>query len=1061
MKICLIKVHNLASLHGAHKIDLESGPLGAAGLFAITGPTGAGKSTLLDAVCLALYDRMPRLIGARSTAIGHDQEADRLAANSVRSILRRDAASGYAEVEFLAADGLRYRSRWLVHRARNKPGGALQPQKMTVENVSTGQSLGGTKTQLLAQLVTLVGLTFDQFRRSVLLAQGDFAAFLEASPPERAELLERMTGTAIYAQLSQAAFERHKAHKLTVQDLALQVQRLGMASPEEHKELVQRGQLSAQALAEAQVTVDQLRAQQRLLQERSGLLERIAQAEAQHAQARADLQVPWRTQLLQAERIGPARLQAAAQAEARLQAAATEASRTAAELGSRARELERQEATWTQAQPATQAAEHQAEKARQDLERARLLEDRILQLQPRLAALGDQLDQTRRVSGQLGRDRQELESRQGQLQAALTQAEQDQDLAALSRAWPELERDRQDWLRAARALDELGRPERLLPPDELDELDRRTSLAPLLQAWSDQRRLEGLLPELRRTRQRAADAQRRARDELARLQVQHEVSSLNADLQEGLPCPVCGSTEHPEAGRPPPSDDQLRAARRSERDTDQADRVAARELAQAESDLRRALDFLQGRGPDLPELAPPAPGELQQLHRQLSAQRALQDWTRSDRDLQALPEGWRRRLADERWWSGLAARVAGAGQARERLQAARAELQALTTELALQGERDKASAESQDKLEREHAGRSAEIQRLQAERRALVPGPLEQAERDLQARSARRQAELEALRQARDQARAQVDLATQARDLAKRAWSQAREAAEAERTQLQAAMAELGLTELDGQPLESGRVAELRQTLDRLENLEAAAGAVVHERRQRLEALAELPALAPDQLAEAEQALHQATQQHARALAALEQDEQQRSKADRLTQQLGQAEDARRIWATLDATIGSATGNKFRAFAQGLTLDRLLAHANQHLLELAPRYRLVRVPQADLELQVIDQAMADEARSVNSLSGGETFMVSLALALGLSSMSSARTRVESLFIDEGFGSLDRRTLETALATLDALQATGRKVGVISHVQGLGDHIGVQIRVVKDAPGRSRVEVPGA
>jgi DNA repair protein SbcC/Rad50 len=166
------------------------------------------------------------------------------------------------------------------------------------------------------------------------------------------------------------------------------------------------------------------------------------------------------------------------------------------------------------------------------------------------------------------------------------------------------------------------------------------------------------------------------------------------------------------------------------------------------------------------------------------------------------------------------------------------------------------------------------------------------------------------------------------------------------------------------------------------------------------------------------------------------------------------------VWKTLGDLIGSHDGKKFKVFAQSLTLDALLLHANAHLRELARRYRLERVPGHDLDLQVVDGDMGDEVRSVASLSGGESFLVSLALALGLASLSSETTQVETLFIDEGFGTLDPETLEVALATLDALQATGRQVGIISHVSGLAERIGVQVRVVKQGGGRSRLVVEG-
>ena len=165
-------------------------------------------------------------------------------------------------------------------------------------------------------------------------------------------------------------------------------------------------------------------------------------------------------------------------------------------------------------------------------------------------------------------------------------------------------------------------------------------------------------------------------------------------------------------------------------------------------------------------------------------------------------------------------------------------------------------------------------------------------------------------------------------------------------------------------------------------------------------------------------------------------------------------------WESINELIGSKSGTKFRTFAQSLTLEALITYSNQHLQDFAKRYVLQRVPGSDLELQIIDRDMADDVRSVHSLSGGESFLVSLALALGLASLSSNKTQVESLFIDEGFGSLDPETLDIAIASLDTLQALGRKVGVISHVPILVERIGAKVVVEKLGGGRSGVRVVG-
>jgi exonuclease SbcC len=173
-----------------------------------------------------------------------------------------------------------------------------------------------------------------------------------------------------------------------------------------------------------------------------------------------------------------------------------------------------------------------------------------------------------------------------------------------------------------------------------------------------------------------------------------------------------------------------------------------------------------------------------------------------------------------------------------------------------------------------------------------------------------------------------------------------------------------------------------------------------------------------------------------------------------------EAQEARwRLWAQMSDLIGASDGKKFRNYAQQFTLDVLAGYANRHLEDLARRYRLMRVADT-LALMVVDQDMGDELRSVHTLSGGESFLVSLALALGLASLSSNRVRVESLFIDEGFGSLDPETLSVAMDALDGLQALGRKVGVISHVQEMTERISTRILVQRQSGGKSSVVIVG-
>ena len=211
------------------------------------------------------------------------------------------------------------------------------------------------------------------------------------------------------------------------------------------------------------------------------------------------------------------------------------------------------------------------------------------------------------------------------------------------------------------------------------------------------------------------------------------------------------------------------------------------------------------------------------------------------------------------------------------------------------------------------------------------------------------------------------------------------------------------------------------------------------------------------------EALEQQLQEENRLTGALQQqlDEQEhrRRRAADLLQQIEQMERDWRRHENMRALIGAADGSAFRRFAQSLTLEQLVQYANRHLRQLqGGRYRLRKKANTDLELEIMDTYQADFIRSVNTLSGGETFLVSLALALGLADMTHRKTRIQSLFIDEGFGALDETALEMAVNTLENLQAQGAMVGVISHIREMKERISTQIKVIRQSDGFSRVEI---
>jgi exonuclease SbcC len=1245
MKVLAIRGRNLASLADRFELDFSRPPLAEVGLFAVTGPTGAGKSTLLDALCVALYNRTPRLENRGGVVLGIEGSPDAdLGAADVRFLLRRGETEGFAEVEFRAHDARVYRTRWEVRRAWGKIDGNLGKPQRHLFRLDDGVPVLVAEgiRDVGEEIPKLVGLDFEQFRRSALLAQGDFAALLKAKPEERADLLERMTGTEIYAQLSKAAFERVrdqrgqidqrkraredlKGRLLTPDARAEREADLERASERaselrgdeaklvealrwwgvlaEHDRAIGQGETAVEGarLADAAATerrgwlalvegaealrpfVDALdRAQATLTDEREELTRRGTAVETAVAGAKATegalALALARTEEATTARdaMRPAIVEARA-LDVKVHSAADEvkAARTDAEIKAgllqerteAVKELDRQLTAGELARENSVAwLERQARMEPVVREWTRWVDALRLLIRQRGArdALAKKVGEARTASSvavehEAGARRVFEEARSVFIERERALAERQHtadatDGPALQARQSYLVTLRQTLVEGAGLVLDLVTSQETIAGAEREAGEARVS--------GEQARLEAASLAAKAGEVRAAEdgAQRDLDDARAAMSlVDHR-----AHLIDGKPCPVCGSQEHPWANAAPVFDDLILrfsdrvASLRSQREGLQA--AATKHAAEEQALLRRAVDRDKLAGETRASLAPKLGrwGELSASVR-ASCPEQLPWPSAPDAAFAESLDGRAREIADELTPIGAALtrlvdEQKGIAKERKALDDARGALEGLRNQAEMAGKQSADAAHELDVQARALAKAEQDVVDAVATVEPLVAGQpdwakavndapkkwLEDTAQVVDEWSVRRATleklhkESERLSTGRTVAIAAVDsaaveagaanklLGTREKALAdlqsqRSSLLRGREADSVEgdlETALgnaQSALNDARKAYGDAEGLRREVEARWRESEERAgkatQAVEATrarlAGEIAgrdlteHEARRRLAPDAEwrsrereaLQALA-DAVREAEARLDERRKQRARHLEqqspswpaedcdarlvdtraaigeaataendlrlALGMDDETKAQDRRLQAEIAEIEVAAGVWVTLADLIGSHDGKRFKVFAQGLTFEALLAHANRHLVDLAPRYSLRRAPGSDLDLQVVDHDLADEVRPSTGLSGGESFLVSLALALGLSGLAARDTRIESLFIDEGFGTLDADTLEAALSALDALQSAGRTVGIISHVPGLAERLGVKVSVTPEGAGRSSV-----
>lgn len=955
MKILAIRLKNLTSIEGTVEVDFMAEPLHSAGIFAISGPTGAGKSTLLDALCLALYDKAPRFATSVENVNLADVGDNQINQSDVRNLLRRGTSDGYAEVDFLGIDGRRYRSRWSVRRTRNKINGSLQPQTLEVKELDTEKEFQGTKKELLIQLVELVGLTYEQFTRTVLLAQNDFATFLKSKGAAKAELLEKLTGTGVYSRISQEVYARNKAAQ---EEVTLIQNRMNVIElmPEEELLALQK---------EKELSIEKRAAGIKLLAEQNEQLNVVRSLKIQEEL--------WKKKQ-QEEQEEQAR-------EKVLQGA----------LASQEEGLVHFKAQWEAIQP--------------DLKKARQLD---VQIQSQQSSYIQSQQILQAANRQVAEQEQKMRVAAEQLQVSYSSLNRLLSHVGIEEALQleqveEILRQEESKLAAATSTNEerllrlnsFGYP--LLAEEQVKlqkELTRQQNIRQLTEtqtkAKTEIERLEkevaNCLKQL--TEQETALKVTQRLYENARMAVGKDVKALRRQLQEGEACPVCGSTAHPYHQEQEVVDTLFRSieqeynvASTNYQQMNNRSIALQRDLAHqktVDGQIAEQLAALYKAGIEA--------GNEEQIQRRLAelAERILEyrnlyaEWQRGDEETKKI----------RTHCEALRENVSLCRLAVQKVSSAKEQLVIL---------QNAASAE----LKRFEVIEKA-LNVLRQERSQLLKG---KSADEAEAAVAKREKELNL---ALEKARKEV------------------EAVHNRLSGLQGEMKQIALA-----------IGELQEQYKKIESPELLPEIIKKQQEENLNIERALSTMEACLLQQAKNKLT----------------------VEQIAKELAEKQTVAERWAKLNKLIGSADGAKFKVIAQSYTLNLLLLHANQHLSYLSKRYKLQQVPDT-LALQVIDCDMCDEIRTVYSLSGGESFLISLALALGLSSLSSNNLKVESLFIDEGFGSLDAESLRTAMEALEQLQMQGRKIGVISHVQEMSERISVQVQVHKKVNGKSVLTVVG-
>jgi exonuclease SbcC len=1010
MRILRIRLKNINSLRGEHTVHFDASPLREAGLFGIVGATGSGKSTLLDCITLALYGKVPRMGAVTKTSL-----------DKGGVILTRHEKEALAEVVYSSKRGV-FTAQWLVSKTRNN---TFRDIEMKVFN-EAGELLTEKASTAPEVNTENIGLDYDQFMKSILLSQGEFARFLQSDRNKRAELLEKITGTRLFRNLGIKAFKafRKREEELNRKEELIRDIGKGLLDEESRAALHIEIQNITTAVTALQGEWDKSRQLLDLklrlvaLQNKlSGIKQRISEDEAALQQFEQlsgeklrfyDLLFPFREDLAEQERLKK-------QVEdGRLEVDGYEKKIGSldAGMGAMVQEL----GQWL---------------------------GRTISTNDYVSAMRVYRDEVRDLQQQSATAKQSLADRYSRITAVLQQPAFTKEKALFNpresnAQWlTGLTKQMEEWQkRFNKTLVQQGwKPEILknlsaqitstLADLAQLKVEVRTYLQQHQQLKMSETKLQQLEVEYRKIdldglkkdldeAEQLFDKARKAREQL--LQAEN-LDTLRTQLKDGDPCPLCGATHHPYVHQFAQdlikSVDEYEAARKV---LDQQQKTW-KDAVLNESNLKAAVEREGGVCENLRKNLETVGENIGQFKARLGLDKVQTEEkvneliTNEQNKLRSLDEC----IQFEQW---------------------KPQAVQLHAEVTSYDQQYTTWAALQEQLKAKYAG--ADIEKDCKEREDRMQGMI----RD---RHTAAEQKIGVEMRVREQALQTQNLVIKLEDALKPLGfasvddARTRLISEQEQKQLVTRQQEL-LRQL------TAREAEWKGLQEQWE-LESAGDNVSVTVETQQEEVGRLKV-----------EVGSFRQQLEDKRTILIGDDQRKQQMTSYLLERKQLLDAIRPWEMLNKLIGDATGNKFNNKAQELTLQHLLILANQRMKHLHSRYVLLE-PGGDDDLRVADGYMGGEVRTVRSLSGGETFVLSLALALGLSDLASRDIKIESLFVDEGFGSLDPETLEEAMSTLEQLQNESNKmVGIISHVESLKERIYTQIRLEKGNSGFSTLSI---